>query len=120
MFTIFTAINTSWVAFFFQDMKQDRRDTVLRQSKNFLELYTVLASGFILLAPEVFRLLAPVEFHSGTALIPLMVASFYLNFLCTFPYNYECYHKKMHVISIVTIVSALLNDLIVPERWVCM
>lgn len=109
MFTIFTAINTSWVAFFFHDMKQGHRETVLRQSRNFLELYTVLACGFILLAPEVFRLLAPVGFHSGTSLIPLMVASFYLNFLCTFPYNYECYHKKMHVISIVTIVSALLN-----------
>lgn len=109
MFTIFTALNTSWMAFFFNDMKEGKRDVVLRQSRNFLELYTVLACGFILLAPEVFRLLATEDYWSGTGLIPFMTASFYLNFLCTFPYNYECFHKKMHVISIVTIVSALVN-----------
>ena len=109
MFTIFTALNTSWVAFFFNDMKQSHRDVVLRQSRNFLELYTVLACGFILLAPEVFRLLATEAYWSGTGLISVMVASFYLNFLCTFPYNYECFHKKMPMISAVTVASALVN-----------
>jgi len=109
VFTIFTALNTSWVAFFFNDMKQGRRDVVLRQSRNYLELFTILACGFVLLSPEVFRLLAREDYHSGTALIPVMVASFYLNFLCTFPYNYECFHKKMSVISVITIVSALVN-----------
>lgn len=109
MFTIFTALNISWMAFFFNDMKEGRRDVVLHQSKNFLELYTILACGFILLAPEVFRLLATEAYWPGTALIPVMVASFYLNFLCTFPYNYECYHKKMPVISAVTVSSALVN-----------
>lgn len=109
IFTIFTALNVSWMAFFFNDMKEGRREVVLRQSRNYLEVYTVLACGFMLLAPEVYRALAPEAFHSGTGLIPFMTTSFYLNFLCTFPYNYECFHKKMHVISIVTVVSALVN-----------
>ena len=109
VFSIFTALNTSWVAFFFNDMKAGRRDVVLRQSKNYLELYTVLACGFILLAPEVYKLLARQDYWPGIGLIPCMVASFYLNFLCTFPYNYECYHKKMPMISVVTITSALVN-----------
>lgn len=109
IFTVFTALNTSWMAFFFNDMKANRRDVILCQSRNYLELYTVLACGFILLAPEVFRILSTQEYHSGAGLIVFMAASFYLNFLCTFPYNYECFHKKMHVISIVTVVSALVN-----------
>lgn len=120
MFTIFTALNTSWVAFFFNDMKAGRRDVVLRQSKNYLELYTILACGFILLAPEVFRALTPKAFHEGIGLIPWMVASFYLNFLCTFPYNCECYHRKMTVISVVTVISALLNvvlNYVLILRW---
>lgn len=109
MFTIFTAINTSWMAFFFDDMKKGRREVVLRQTRNFLELYTVLTCGFILLAPEVFRFLAPQAFHGGTDMIPWMVAGFYLNFLCTFPCNYESFHKKVQVTSAITIVSALVN-----------
>ena len=41
--------------------------------------------------------------------IPLFVASDYLNFLCTFPLNFEYYHKKTKVVAAVTISSSLLN-----------
>lgn len=41
--------------------------------------------------------------------IPLFVASYYINFLCTFPVNFEYYHKKTKVVAAVTIFSSLLN-----------
>jgi Na+-driven multidrug efflux pump len=41
--------------------------------------------------------------------IPLFVASYYINFLCTFPVNFEYYHKKTKVVAAVTISSSLLN-----------
>lgn len=109
MFTIFTALNNTWVPFFFEDMKQGNRQEIRSQEKNFLELYTILSMGFVLLATEVFHLYAARSFWDGTKLIPLFVASYYLNFLCTYPVNYEYYHKKTRIVAIVTIVSALLN-----------
>ena len=109
MFTIFAALNNSWTPFFFEDMKQGRRSEMDRQARNFLELFTVLSVGFVLLSPEVYHLMAKQVFWDGTILIPVFVTSYYLNFLCTFPVNYEYYYKKTKVVAVVTIGVSLVN-----------
>ena len=112
LFTLFGALNNSWVAFFFEDNKCGRREEVHRQSRNFLELFTVLGAGFVLLCREVYRLYARQDYWEATGLIPLFAASHYLTFLCTFPVNYEYYHKKMRLSAAATIVSSLVNILL--------
>ena len=109
MFTIFNALNNSWVPFFFDDMKQGRRENIVRQGKNYLELFTVLSLGFILLVREVYHIYASQEFWPGLELIPVFVASYYINALCTFPVNYEIYHKKTGVVAAATVLAALVN-----------
>jgi len=109
MFTIFGALNKSWMPFFFDDLKKGDRQRVRSAAGNFLELYTVLSIGFILLATEVYHVFAAKEFWYGTQLIPIFVTSFFINFLCTFPVNYEYYHKKIRVVAVVTITSSLIN-----------
>lgn len=109
IFTIFGALNNSWVPFFFEDMKQKRREPMLNQAKNFLELYTVLSAGFILLATEVYHIFASRDFWAGTMLIPVFTAGYYFNFLCTFPINYEYYHKKTKIVAVVTVAAAVFN-----------
>lgn len=109
MFTIFGALNNTWCPFFFEDMKQGSREKLRSKATNYLELFTVLSVGFLLLTPEVYHVFAAREFWSGTKLIPIFVTSFFINFLCTFPVNYEYYHKKIRVVAVVTISSSLLN-----------
>lgn len=109
MFTIFVALNNSWCPFFFDDLKQGREAQVNRKAANFLELFTVLSAGFILLAREVFQVYVDMRFWDATMLIPVFVTSYYLNFLCTFPVNFEYYRKKTKFVAVVTIVSALVN-----------
>lgn len=109
MFTIFGALNKSWVPFFFDQMKDGQCDAVDAMSRNFLELFTILSMGFILLTREVYHIFASRDFWEGTNLIYVFVTSYYLNFLCTFPVNFEHFHTKVHAVSVVTIVSAVLN-----------
>jgi len=109
IFTIFTALNSSWVPFFFDDMKQGRYDAVRQRSSHFLELYTVLSMGFILLVREVFHAYAARSFWDGTALIPVFVVSYFCNMLCTFPVNFEIQRKKTTVVAAATVIAALLN-----------
>lgn len=109
MFTIYVAFNKSWIPFFFDDMKADAVDAVNSKSQNFLEIYTVLAMGFILLTKEVFHIFADATYWDGTIIIPVFVASYYLNFLCTFPVTYEHYHMRVKAVSVVTIISAVVN-----------
>ena len=109
IFTIFEALNHSWVPFYFEDMKQGEQGKMRAQAKNFLETYTVLAVGFILLAPEVYHIFASREFWPGTSLIPIFVTSYYLNFLCTFPINYEYFYKKTKAVAAVTVAISVIN-----------
>lgn len=109
MFTIFAALNNSWTPFFFEDMKNGRREQMRSQARNFLEVFTVLSVGFILLSTEVYHVFARQDFWPGTNLIPIFVSSYYLNFLCTFPVNYEYYHKKTKVVAVVTVLASLVN-----------
>lgn len=109
MFVIFGALNKTWCPFFFEEMKEGKRNAMMEKTRNFLELFTILACGFILLTPEVYHVYARQDYWSGTAVIPLFVASYYINFLCTFPVNFEYFHKKTKVVAAVTIFSSLMN-----------
>lgn len=109
MFTIFAALNNTWTPFYFEDMKLGKRQQMQLQAKNFLELFSVLSVGFILLAPEVYAVFAGSKFEEGTILIPIFVSSYYLNFLCTFPVNYEYFYKKTKVVAMLTIGASVLN-----------
>lgn len=109
MFTIFGALNNSWIPFFFDDMKQGRRENAIRQEEHFLELFTVLSMGFVLLVREVYAVYAKEAFWPGTELIPIFTASYYVNFLCTFPVNYEYYTRKTGVLAAATVTAALIN-----------
>ena len=109
MFTIFGALNNTWPPFYFEDMKQKRQSAMRAQAGHFLELFTVLSVGFILLAPEVYHVFARWDFWAGTPLIPIFVTSYYLNFLCTFPVNYEYFHKKTKAVAVITVSTSMLN-----------
>ena len=109
LFIIFGALNRTWCPFFFEEMKQGQRESMLAKTRNFLELFTVLACGFMLLTPEVYYVYGGKQYVESTTIIPLFVGSYYLNFLCTFPVNYEYYHKKTKVVAAVTIASSLVN-----------
>ena len=109
LFIIFGALNRTWCPFFFEEMKEGKLDAMMYKTRNFLELFTILACGFILLTPEVYHVYARQDYWSSTGIIPLFVASYYINFLCTFPVNFEYYHKQTKVVAAVTIFSSLLN-----------
>ncbi len=109
LFTIFHSLNNTWVPFFFEDMKNGERNKVRTSAVNFLELFTILAMGFVLLAPEVFKIYAGRDFWSGMSLIPLFSAGYYLNFLCTFPVNFEYYHQKNKAVAVITVGCAVVN-----------
>ena len=112
LFIIFGALNRTWCPFFFEEMKEGKQEMMMGKTRNFLELFTILACGFMLLAPEVYHVYAPKDYWGSTSIIPLFVASYYINFLCTFPVNFEYYHKKTKVVATVTIFSSLLNVLL--------
>lgn len=109
LFTLFNALNTSWTPFFFEDMKNGKRENVVRQSRNFTELFAVLCIGFILLVREVYKVYADESFWPGVEMIALFAANYFVTMLCTFPVNYEILHKKTKTVAAATVASAVAN-----------
>lgn len=118
--SLWNSFNTSWVPFYYEYKKNGQRNTILKRSNNYLLLFSILTIGFILLAPEVFKVIAPKEYWDGIPLLSLIALSYYFTFIYSFPANHEFYHKKTLWISLGTLFAAFfniaLNFLLIP-KW---
>ena len=106
---IYTALNNAWVPFYYDYTKNDDLTSIKVHSRNYLELYTVITCGFMLLSKEVFALFGGKEYEGGSNYIPMLAVGLFFMFLYSFPVNYEFYHKKTRLIAAVTVSSAVIN-----------
>jgi O-antigen/teichoic acid export membrane protein len=106
---IWGSFNTSWIPFYFDYKKNKRNKDIIFHSRNYVITFSIIVMGFILLSPEVYKIMAPQEYWQGIQLIPLIVSAYYLNFLYGFPANFEFFHEKTYLISIGTISAAVIN-----------
>ena len=106
---IYNALNNSWVPFYYEYTRQGQIEEMRIHAKNYIELFTILCMGFILLAREVFHVYANTNFWDGTDLIPVFSIGYYFVFLYSFPVNYEFYNKKTKTIAFGTGGAALCN-----------
>ena len=109
MISIWNALSNSWTPFFYADLRRGDYKTLNTRTTNYLELYTVLSVGFMLLSREVFRIFAPAEFWSGEDLIVVLTAANFFTFLYSLPLNYELYHKKTKAVASGTVITAVVN-----------
>lgn len=106
---IWSALNNSWLPFYYEYNRKKQYEIMLEKAKNYIELFTILTIGFVYLSVEVFHIFASDIYWGGTQLIPLFSIGFYFMFMYSFPVNYEFYNKKTKLIAVGTILSALIN-----------
>ena len=107
--TIYHALNNSWVPFYYEFMRREQIEEMRKHARNYIELFTIVCMGFILLAREVFHIYAAKSFWDGTDLIPLFSIGYYFVFMYSFPVNYEFYNKKTRLIAVGTVGAAICN-----------
>lgn len=117
---LLTALNTSWCPFYFDDLSRQRFDVIRQKSKNYVEIFTTLACGFLLLSREVTYLFANSEYWSGMPMIPLLVAAIYATFIYQFAVNFELFNQKTTIVATSTLGASLLNvllNLLLIPKW---
>ncbi|NBI70636.1 hypothetical protein D3Z50_06110 [Clostridiaceae bacterium] len=110
--TIWNALNNSWVAFYYEFTKEKLYREIKKKAQNYIELFTVLAIGFVLLETEVFHIYANHVYWTGANLIPILAVGYYLVFMYSFPVNFEFYYKRSKTIAAGTIGAAVCNILL--------
>lgn len=106
---IYGSLNNSWVPFYFEYMRNNDIDEIRTHARNYIQIYTILTCGFILLCPEVYRVFASKDFWDGAGLLPFFAIGQFFVFLYSFPVNYEFFHKKTKVIATGTTLAAIFN-----------
>lgn len=107
--TLWHAFNNSWVPFYYEYTRLNEIEKMKKHARNYIELFTIIAMGFILLSREVFHIYADRSFWDGTDLIPMFSIGYYFVFLYSFPVNYEFYNKNTKTIAIGTSGAAVCN-----------
>lgn len=103
------ALNNAWCPFYYDDLKRNNIETIKKKVRNYIELFTVLAMGFMLLSREVGYFVGGEEFVDGVDLLPLLTFVVFFTFMYQFPVNYEFYNKKTYLITIATVSSGIIN-----------
>jgi O-antigen/teichoic acid export membrane protein len=116
---IWTALNNTWVPFYYGYLKDGARTALLCRTKRYLTLYTIITMGFMLLAPEVYRLFAAREFWEGADLLPVLAVCHYSVFMYSFPVNFQFYNRKTGFVAVGTfsaaVLNIVLNCVLIPE-----
>lgn len=106
---IWNSFNSSWIIYYFEYKKNNDLMEIKKKSKNYMVVFTIITTGFVLCAPEVFKIMAPEAYWSGAKIIPIISCAYYFNFLYGFLGAFEFYYEKTKQIAVGTTLSAAIN-----------
>ena len=109
---IYGALNTAWLPFYYDFKKKNEIFEILRHSKRYIKFFSIITIGFVLLAQDIFKIMAPESYFEGIKNIPLFTMANYFSFLYLFPVNFEFFYSKTNLIPIATFSAAVINILI--------
>lgn len=101
-------INTAWIPWHF-DAKRTGNSDLPYYVRNFLALSLFLTLGYLTIFPELAFLMGGDRYAESMDFIALMILSYFLGFLYTFPMNNQFYHGNTKFVPIGTLFSGLLN-----------
>lgn len=107
--TILGALNNSWCPFLYDELKAKSYVQLGKRIGYYVEIFTCLSLGFLLVSREVTYFFANSEYWGGIDIIPLFVIVAYTMFFYQFAVNYEIYNARTKYVAIGTSISALSN-----------
>lgn len=106
---VWAAINASFTPFLYGKLNLKEYQRTKEITKILVVMYSVVCICAIVLAPEVIRIMAPVQYYAGVYAIPPIVGSAFLGGLYNLYAGVEFYYKKTSYIAMSTIIAAMLN-----------
>lgn len=107
--TILNSLNNSWCPFYYDDVSEAKWGQINEKSKHYVELFTVVCVGFLLLSREVSYIMSDRSYWGRINIIPILAIAVYFTFMYQHPVNFEFYHKKTYIIACGTIGAGILN-----------
>ncbi|MBQ8189500.1 MAG: oligosaccharide flippase family protein [Lachnospiraceae bacterium] len=106
---IWYALNHAWVPEYHEIMAANNQSELKRHSNNYMIVFTCLSCGYILISNEMLYLMGTEDYYIAKTILPLMTAYYFLQFLYTFPINYEFYKNNTKLLGIAMTLAAVIN-----------
>ena len=108
--SIYGALNNAFVPFMYDDLA-GKTDSSVKMShfRNYFISFTLGTIAFVLVAPEILKLMSTEAYWGAISLLPLLTVGQYCVFLYSFPVNFEFYSMKTRSIAVGTVLAAVLN-----------
>lgn len=106
---LLTALNNSFCPFYYDYLDDKNYKELNDKTKHYVEFFSVLSLGFLMLSREVSYIMADKTYSDGLVLVPVIIMCFYFVFLYLFPVNFEFYSKETRGVAIGSILAAIIN-----------
>lgn len=107
--SLWTSFNSAWGPFYYDSLRSNDLPILRTRVISINTTFTMLCIGFVMVYPEVVRLLLAPAYWQSMEIVPLLVLGHYFVHLYSFPAGYEFYHRKTKWVAVGTILAALLN-----------
>jgi O-antigen/teichoic acid export membrane protein len=107
---IYNALNNAFVPFMYDDLAgKTTAEVKQRHFRNYFTSFTFGAAAFVLISPEILKLMTTEAYWSSIPVLPFLVFGQYCVFLYSFPVNYEFYKMRTKSVAIGTTCAAVIN-----------
>lgn len=104
-----TSINNSFIPWTFKKMKSKEYSRISPVSNMILIVIGIISVALVILAPELVKLMAPVEYYDAIWIIPPVAMSVIFMFMYNLFGNIEFYFEANKFITISSVLVAILN-----------
>jgi O-antigen/teichoic acid export membrane protein len=103
------ATNSAWVPWFYKQKAQGNSERIRNAVRLFTSGFLIITLGIMVFGPELALIMAPSNYYAGLRIVPIIVLSYFFQFLYTIYVNFAFFKKKTLAISIGTIMAGGLN-----------
>lgn len=105
-----TALTNIWIPFFTKSLMNKKTDLIDKKAKIFTDVFSFVTVGLLLSGPEIMRFMVRNEdYWSGANMLVPITTSAFAMFLYSFFTTTEGYYKKTFVMSLNTVIAAVIN-----------
>lgn len=106
---ILTSLNNAWVPWFYRKMDENDKPSIEKVSRIYQYLFVLITVVIVFITPELVKIMAPADYRDAAWIVPIIVVSYYFQFLYTLQVNIQFYLKKNIFIPIGTIIAGIIS-----------
>lgn len=106
---LLSSTNSAWVPWFYDALTQEKHEEIRVNIRRYNAAFFLFILLLLTVSPEIARLLAPPEYMCAIKVIPIIIFSYYLQFIYTCYVNFSFFYKKTGLISTGTIIAGVIN-----------